>query len=202
MTNENERGFSRLASARQLFKRARYLSLVDLGDAEAVAREALAAARSAMDWLEDTDHFDEAHELLHDVGRFTRSTWGCSLSLDEKGYWRDCPADLAHIRMGMSPGMVIGASECSICGREPRDCVHIKGRVYDGKVCHRIITEIKEVLEVSFVARPAQPDARLHRVSVGSSGLKAALGPQWQAGMRVSCDKCLGECPGLTHPVG
>lgn len=175
---------------------------MDLGDAETVAREALAKARSSMDWLEDTDHLDEAHRLLHEVGRFTRSTWQCSLGLDERGYSRECPADLAHIRMGMSPGMVIGASECSICGQEPRDCDHIKGRVYHGVVCYRIITDVKEVLEVSFVARPAQPDARLQRVSVATSDLQEALGPQWRPGMRVSCDKCLSDCPGLTHPFG
>lgn len=167
-----------------------------------MAREALAKARSAMDWLEDTVHFEEAHTLLHEVGRFTRSTWQCSLTLSEQGYWRDCPADLAHIRVGMSPGMVIGASECSICGLEPRDCDHIKGRAYDGAVCYRIIKQVREILEVSFVARPAQPDARLQRVSVSTSKLQQALGPQWRPGMRVSCDKCLDDCPGFIYPAG
>src|SRR5687768_5205885 len=129
----------RLRDARRAFMRARYLALVDTGDAEPAARAALAAARSAMDWLGDTPHFNEAHELLHEIGRFVRTTWGCWLTQDEQGYWRDCPADLAHIRCGLSPGMIIGASRCSICGQDPTECEHIKGRSYDGEVCYRII---------------------------------------------------------------
>lgn len=192
----------RLRAAERAFKHARFLSLNDLGDAEPAAREAMVTARSALDWLEDAPHFEAAHELVHRIGRFVRSTWGCWLSQDDQGYWRECPADLAHIRAGMSPGMVIGASECSICGQHPRECEHITGREYDGQVCHRVITEVREILEISLVARPAQPDARIQRVSVGVNGLKRALGPDWKPGTRVSCDKCLGECDGFTYPAG
>lgn len=197
----DEIGLERLASARSAFNQTRSLGQIDLEDAQPAARSALATARSAMDWLEDTDHFDEAHDLIHDIGRFIRSTWGCSLGQDEHGYWRECPADLAHIRCGMSPGMVIGASECSICHREPAECVHINGRVYGGKRCYRIITEVKEILEVSLVSRPAQPDARIQRLSVSTSDLQDRLGPTWQPGMLVSCDKCLSPCAGFTFPV-
>ena len=198
----NTVGLDKLSSARKAFNQARYLSQADLGDAEPAARSALSVARSAMDWLEDTDHFDEAHDLLHEIGRFIRSTWRCSFGHDNQGYWRECPADLAHIRCGMSPGMVIGASECSICHQEPAECDHINGRVYDGERCYRIITEVKEILEVSLVSRPAQPDARIQRVSVSTSDLQDHLGPVWKPGMPVSCDKCLSPCPGFTFPAG
>lgn len=191
-------GLERLDQARKAFKKARRLHLQQFDGAEAEGRSALATARSAMDWLEDTIHFDEAHDLLHEIGRFVRSTWGCSVGQAGKGYWRDCPADLAHIRYGLSPGMVIGASECSICHQDPETCEHIKGREYDGETCYRIITEIREILEVSFVSRPAQPDARIERVNVSTDRLQAHLGPQWHPGMRVSCDKCLSPCSGFS----
>lgn len=195
-------GMRRLDAARVEFKRARYRRVVDTGDAEPTARSALGLARSAMDWLEDTDGFDEAHDLLHEIGQFTREEFGCSVTIDEDGYWRDCPADLAHIRCGMSPGLVIGASECSICHQDPAGCSHITGRIYDGERCHRIIIEIRDVLEVSLVARPAQPDARIQRVSVSTKDLHEALGGTWQPGMTVSCDKCHQPCWGFTRPAG
>lgn len=197
----SEAGLARLAEARELFVHARAENLATSEERETSAREALAKSRSALDWLEGTDRFEEAHDLLHEIGRFVRSTWGCTLVLDKQGYWRECPADLAHIRMGMSPGIVILASECSICGREPRECDHIKGRVYEGERCVRRITEM-EIVEVSFVARPAQPDARLQRVSVTPSHLQGALGPQWKPGQPASCDRCLGACQGfITYPA-
>ncbi len=46
---------------------------------------------------------------------------------------------------------------CSICGE--KNCSHIAGRKYDGKVCYKTITGICDAYEWSFVAVPAQRNA-------------------------------------------
>lgn len=46
---------------------------------------------------------------------------------------------------------------CSICGE--KNCSHIAGRNYDGKVCYKTITDICDAYEWSFVAVPAQRKA-------------------------------------------
>ncbi len=43
---------------------------------------------------------------------------------------------------------------CSICGE--KTCNHIAGRTYQGKTCHKTITDITDAYEWSFVAVPAQ----------------------------------------------
>lgn len=52
----------------------------------------------------------------------------------------ECPVALAHNRVGFSLDFTVRAAECSICGQNAEDCPHIKGREYDGAVCHRVIT--------------------------------------------------------------
>lgn len=46
---------------------------------------------------------------------------------------------------------------CSICGE--KNCSHIAGRNYEGKVCYKTITDICDAYEWSFVAVPAQRKA-------------------------------------------
>jgi hypothetical protein len=54
-------------------------------------------------------------------------------------------------------------------------------------------------LEVSLVARPAHPDARLQSVSVATADVRASLGARFRTGMPVSCDRCLSSCDGVTE---
>lgn len=69
-----------------------------------------------------------------------------------------------------SAGGIAKKRECSICGEPYDDCDHVRGRLYMGKVCGVIITEI-ELEEVSLVDEPANkycrvlsfPDGDLHR---------------------------------------
>jgi hypothetical protein len=62
-----------------------------------------------------------------------------------------------------------------------------------------IIREM-DLVEVSIVSKPAQPDARIQRQSVDTADLRAALGEQWKPGMAVNCDFCLRPCRGLIRP--
>lgn len=163
------------------------------------ARLALRTLRSALDWLEDTEHFEDAHEALDRAGRRVRLTFGCRVTFDsERGYAQTCPVALAHNRIGMSPTIVIEESECSICGNDPEDCDHITGQMYDGVNCIRRITKAR-ILEISLVNRPNQPDARIEYCSISSHDLREEFGPSFQYGMDVSCDKCLSPCEGVTE---
>lgn len=50
---------------------------------------------------------------------------------------------------------------CSVCGadRSRGGCAHIKGKVYNGRLCHTILDGISDAYEWSFVAVPAQVNA-------------------------------------------
>lgn len=60
-----------------------------------------------------------------------------------------------------STGMIVKSSECSICGKEYRDCEHVKGRIYNGEFCTRCIKDC-ELKEVSVVEDPADKRCRAH----------------------------------------
>ncbi|MGL5827423.1 MAG: hypothetical protein ACRCYU_21835 [Nocardioides sp.] len=64
-----------------------------------------------------------------------------------------------------------------------------------------IVTEM-QLDEISLVARPAQPDARIQRQDVSIKFLKARLGEAFTPGMKVICDRCLSECGGLIQLEG
>lgn len=50
---------------------------------------------------------------------------------------------------------------CSICGADKAltSCSHVKGRKYNGKLCHTVLGGITDAYEWSFVAVPAQVNA-------------------------------------------
>jgi hypothetical protein len=196
-------GLERLAHGREQLKAAQAVVQNEgaTGQAEDDTRAALSTLRSAVDWLEDTDRFDEAHAQLDEAGAYTRSTFGCWLHCDGAYYEQRCPVALAHNRVGMSIAFVVEESECTICHQAPETCSHVTGRVYNGERCARLITKGR-ILEVSVVARPAQPDARFLAVSVPISDLVEALGPDFEPGMDVSCDRCLSPCDGVSRPWG
>jgi hypothetical protein len=160
-------------------------------------RAARDIARSAMNWLEDTEYFWQAHTVLDQIGAITRNfkAEACVVENDNEDYFETCSVSLAHTRVGLSPGFVVEELVCSICDADPRDCEHLSGEAYEGKVAYRIIKKAR-LLEVSLVARPAQPDARITRVSLPRAAVRAALGDM-QPGAKLVCDKCLSACAGL-----
>jgi hypothetical protein len=62
-------------------------------------------------------------------------------------------------QMFLSAGLVIEASECSICGSPYGECDHVKKRAYMGKLCARIITK-PILMEVSLTPNPANKHCR------------------------------------------
>jgi hypothetical protein len=155
-----------------------------------------------MDHLEDTPLMDVAHQTLDECGQLARKHFadGCHLDYDHDGYHQSCPVALAHNRVGISPGMIVLESECSICHRDPEDelCFHVTGHDYEGERCLKIIKQA-EIIEVSFVARPNLPDARIGRIGVPLDELRKALGKRFKPGDPVLCGRCLGECTGLVE---
>lgn len=219
-------GEARLRRGQQGMARARLK--VFMGDEEAaepVARAALADFAGAMNWLDDTPEFEVAHHRLDEAGRWIRETFGCWITREGTTYSRTCPADLAHLRVGMSVGTKDVIRECNVCGQDPRSptCRHIKTRTYpttrrvvgghcnlcgladcghvDGAPGDAICTHWSvraDLVEVSIVSRPAQPMARITKLGVPLDQLEATLGPRgWAPGMEVSCDKCQIGCRGV-----
>ncbi|MCI9512007.1 MAG: hypothetical protein HFG13_06420 [Oscillibacter sp.] len=62
------------------------------------------------------------------------------------------------IKKEVSVGCSVRHSVCSICGAEG-GCRHVKGQVYDGKLCFMELREPADAYEWSFVAVPAQRSA-------------------------------------------
>ncbi len=215
-------GQYRAAANRHAREAVRRLGFAQLS-AEQLARRALDAAARAFWWAEGTDQEERQHQLLHKLGRWTRREFGCSLTFENGTYTQRCPVAIAHKRVGLSPGF-IADRECSICGEDLSECPHRKNRTYwvrggpqYGRACpvclrpqcqHHsdrlyraevvsIIRHVRELREVSFVDRPAQPEARLTALPVETANLARALGPNFHVGVRVSCDLCLDACPGF-----
>ena len=59
-----------------------------------------------------------------------------------------------------SAGYIIRKSQCSICKQDSEDCDHLKGRLYMGELCYRIIVEA-DLLEGSSVSNPANKLCRV-----------------------------------------
>lgn len=64
-----------------------------------------------------------------------------------------------------SVGGIIKKSHCSICKQTTSNCDHIKGKLYKGELCCRIITEM-EIEEVSLVENPANKHCRVLTIEI------------------------------------
>ena len=65
------------------------------------------------------------------------------------------------IKKEVSISCSAGKKTCSICGRDrtSEGCSHIRGKSYNGKMCHTVLDDISDAYEWSFVAVPAQVNA-------------------------------------------
>jgi hypothetical protein len=218
-------GLRKLRAGQVAIAQARMAHTLGTPDAESKARQALATLRSALDHLDDLPEQLDAHLALDAAGLWVRKTFGCTLHQDERGYHQTCPVALGHQRWGSSIGTRDSVAICMICGQDARLCrSHVAGRQYRAPVkrihdycnvcgitdpcdhaegtimdisCWRLVTKV-DLLEVSVVSRPAQPDARITSVDVPTSEIAEALGSQgWEPGMPVDCDRCLQPCGGL-----
>ena len=78
----------------------------------------------------------------------------------------DANADLiteidAGIKKEVSVSCSVMSRKCSICGANANEglCEHVRGKTYDGQICHVTLDDITDAYEWSFVAVPAQVGA-------------------------------------------
>lgn len=147
--------------------------------------------------------FEAAHELVDEVGTLLRRHYSesCILPYRDGTYYRECPVDLAHLRVGLSPEIRVLESECSICNLDPEECDHLPGEMYGGRECMSVITKA-EVTAVAIVANPRQLVTRFNSISAGTTAeLSAALGPKFRPGVQLNCGRCLSGCSGLNRDL-
>mgnify|MGYP000619901649 CR=1 FL=1 len=67
----------------------------------------------------------------------------------------------AGIKKEVSISCSARSHTCSICGKDRRltGCPHVQGELYQGMLCHTILSDITDAYEWSFVAVPAQRNA-------------------------------------------
>ncbi len=215
-----EKGLALLAQAQRQFAQAQRAR------SEPMTRAALAVGFDAFNWLEDTRYQERAHRFLHKSGAWTRRAFprGCALVWANGGYEHRCPVALAHLRVGLSAGMIVRIKRCTFCGQDASECPHMTDREYlvpggpgplgrcracGEEVCHHKpsrrywarpsrIVEPAEIREVSLVSRPVQPTNRLIGQPIDGARLQAVLGPAFRYGVdAVSCSECLQPCQGF-----
>jgi len=185
----------------------------------------LAVSASAFWNAEDTEFESDTHEEMDFYGKWVRTTFGCSLTFESGNHYQRCPVAIAHKRLGMSVGFTVRQRICSICGNDWADCPHSPNKLYDVpggpeqdgrcRICREedcaehlsgqtyqmppiaIVTEA-DLNEISFVRRPAYPDARPTSLPVDTS----ALGSSLPAGARINCNRCMLPCAGIEEISG
>jgi hypothetical protein len=213
-----------LAEALSLRDQAKALLATDHDAAEKCARASLDRVVRAFWWSEELPEEEPIHELMHDLGRWVRQTFGCTIIPKDGAYMETCPVSIAHRRMGMSIGFT-AQRLCSLCGEDISECLHMPGTAYlvpggigPSGCCPVCLSETctehdsahtyrvspvamimdMDLQEISLVPRPSQPEARLTAISMSSDDLREYLGPGFVVGMPLSCNKCLSGCWGFT----
>jgi hypothetical protein len=188
------------------------------------ARGALDAAVDAFDHLEDTPFASDAHALAHTIGEMVAGLFGCQAQRENDRWLDVCRLSLMHLRVGMSPGFaarrlcslcnqdftvcdhVPGATysvvaarradgSCSICGNAER-CTHTPGVPYPVLV-HGIVRDVDRLDEISTVARPRDPLARVNAVEIPADVI-ASLSNHDAANASLHCESCATPCTGFT----
>lgn len=195
-----------------------------LDTVEPMIRESEAAAVAALNYLEDHELAEVAHTAIHRAAFIRRGLFGCPIVLrDDDEFWTNCSINISHLRVGMSAGLV-SDFECSICGRLVEDCDHTMAEFYDKTVfrdddgncsicratqCDHEIgkaypTEAyanarnMRAEEVSMVARPRYPQARITEESIDLGAMGDDPRVRHAAKHRnLNCDGCLGPCKGF-----
>lgn len=195
-----------------------------LAAVEPIIRRSESAAVAALNYLEDQELAEVAHAAIHRAAFMRRGLYGCPIVLrDDDEFWTNCSINMSHLRAGMSAGL-ISDFECSICGRLVEDCDHNMSEVYDKTASHddegkcsicaatacehevgkayptAAYANARHMMaeEVSMVARPRYPQARIVEKSIDLG--QAGDDPQVRRAAQhnaLNCDGCLGPCKGF-----
>ena len=189
---------------------------------ESNARDALRFAVNALNLLEDTPDEDDAHRLVHEIGAFVSRHYGCKIILEGDQWNWTCPVTLAHLRVGYSVGFT-ATRICSICRADISECPHLPNRLYqvrvgdrrtcpcgifdcqkheDGEVIETspsAIIENANLQEISLVARPRDPLARILTIGFTSEKMSKIIGGKTipETVTKMECFHCRQTCTGL-----
>lgn len=186
-------------------------------------KKSVSGAMDALNYLEDHELMEVAHAAIHRAAFLKRGLFGCPIVLRDDEYRTNCPINISHLRMGVSAG-IASDFECSICGEPVEDCDHRMGQFYpktagrtgEGTctICNSVDCEHPEgqivlvqakanalnitVAEVSFVARPRYPLARIVEVPGDMGCLHDHPRIQYAAKHgNLDCDADFGPCKGF-----
>lgn len=105
------------------------------------------------------------------------------------------------IKKEVSVGCSVKHSVCSICGGSG-GCQHVKGQVYDGKLCFTELREPADAYEWSFVAVPAQRRAGVVKSAGQRQAEEARLGRKYLKSLRREMVRLAGIAePGAEHAL-
>lgn len=184
---------------------------------------AVGNAVDALNFLEDTELLERAHDLVHQAAWLRFGFLGCKLRVQDGAVQSDCPVRLAHRRWGFSPELKTKWA-CSICNERFDSCPHIPDEEYEvvidrsGNTCsacqevcvhkdgerivvpaRRVATHV-EAIAIAMVARPRDPRARIASLSI-SVPTGSELFEQCENGTAL-CTECILPCTGFIEPDG
>lgn len=201
--------------------RERYTAVIE-EDLRELIEAAVDNAVDALNFLEDTELRETAHNLVHTAAWLRFGFLGCKLSVQDGGVQSDCPVRRAHCRWGFSPE-IKAKWACSICNERFDTCPHIPDEEYEvivdrsGSTClacfegrcdhedgertvvpaRRVSTEV-EAIAVAIVARPRDPRARISSLPINVPA-ESELFKQCESGMGI-CTECILPCTGFIEP--
>lgn len=146
-------------------------------------------------FLVDRRRQQEAFVVAHRVGRQVLDTFGCPMRSDDGGAnWETrCGILALHQRIGSSFGGPT-SGQCSICGAEDFECVHVPGRRYGDDWYVREIYNV-DLREVSYVSFPGDPRCYRTEALVSRAEVEKAYGGPLPAGVVPECTHCV-DCRG------
>lgn len=198
-------------------------------DVEADARQALASAVAAYNFLEELESqrelADQAHSHAHRAAALVGHVFGCRLKFEDAGHWVVCPLHLMHIRFGLSVG-IRTVRLCSICRQAIDECPHLADELYDVlitrledgtcSVCGRkscthvlgdtvttyprLIHSDVKLDEISVVSTPRDPLARTTAIRIRETDPVDVNGVTFDDATGRNCTYCTGPCGGFTYP--
>lgn len=126
-------------------------------------------------WITLKQHkLEHAWNHLVDSQNYIR----CGVRLGELGQF---PAFIRHLEIAektlfppqifLSSALQYEWSECSICGGEYGECIHVERRLYMGELCHQIVHEITGIDHVAVVEDPDDKKLRVPNHVSSLSGM-------------------------------
>lgn len=183
---------------------------------------AVTNAVDALNFLEDTELREVAHDLVHQAAWLRFGFLGCQLHVNDGRVQSDCPVRLAHHRWGFSPELKTKWA-CSICSERFDVCPHVPDEEYKVVVsrstgtcsacfeeeclheegdqvvvpAQRVAVSI-EAIALAVVARPRDPRARVASIPIDIPR-ESDFFEKCANGLGV-CTECILPCTGFIEP--